>query len=564
VRASLDSEEGRAALLAFAVLGARRWLADGGRSERRRRKQITNNLQRRARTATQNAQASTEDRDFRTALIPASGERGPAALRSWLPFRVPPHAATSATLAGTYPFLAEAGLGTKGVLIGTDRFSGGSFVYDPWELYHQGVLTNPNALLAGVIGTGKSALAKSLATRSLAFGIRVYVPGDPKGEWTAVTRAVGGTAITLGQGQPTRLNPLDEGRRPAGLTDTQWATMVWARQRDLLGVLAETVLGRPLQPVEHTALDAALHAATRTAAVPTLPDVVAHLLAPDAATTDDATLLRVEGRDVAHALRRMVHGDLAGLFDGPSTIRFDPDAPMISLDLSGVTGNDTLLSLVMTCASTWMEAAILDPDGGRRWVIYDEAWRVMRHPALIRRMQTQWKLSRAYGIANLMVIHRLSDLDAVGEHHSEARALAQGLLADCSTRIIYRQETDQLDQSAAALGLTETERDYLTSLEVGEGLWRIRDRGFVVQHQMTAPPRPNGPDRTHGNRGNQWLSHKLGRQTLRFVARSCGARSISHGRIRSASHLGRVRAASTVLVSPQADEWWREAERLRR
>ena len=83
------------------------------------------------------------------------------------------------------------------------------------------MLTNPNALLAGVIGTGKSALAKSLATRSLAFGIRVYVPGDPKGEWTAVTRAVGGTAITLGQGQPTRLNPLDEGRRPAGLTDQQ-------------------------------------------------------------------------------------------------------------------------------------------------------------------------------------------------------------------------------------------------------------------------------------------------------------------------------------------------------
>jgi len=346
------------------------------------------------------------------------------------------------------------------------------------------VITNPNVLLAGVIGTGKSALAKSIATRSVAFGIRVYVPGDPKGEWTAVTRAVGGTAITLGQGQDTRLNPLDEGRRPAGLTDPQWASMVWARQRDLLGVLTETVLGRPLHPVEHTALDAALTATTRTPGVPTLPDVVAHLLNPGEGT-DDAGLLRVEGRDVAHALRRMVHGDLAGLFDGPSTVAFDPDAPMISLDLSAVTGNDTLLSLVMTCASTWMEAAILDPDGGKRWVIYDEAWRIMRHPALIRRMQTQWKLSRAYGIANLMVIHRLSDLDAVGEHQSEARALAQGLLADCSTRIIYRQETDQLAQSATALGLTDTERDTLTSLGVGQGLWRIRDRAFRIQHQLT-------------------------------------------------------------------------------
>ncbi len=454
------------------------------RSERRRRKELTTLKRRRARAAAAGARPAKEKPDKQAGAIPASGEPGPAALRSWLRFTVPPHAATSATLAGAYPFLAEAGLGTHGVLIGTDTRSGGSFVYDPWELYRQGVITNPNALLAGVIGTGKSALAKSIATRSVAFGIRVYVPGDPKGEWTAVTRAVGGTAITLGQGQDTRLNPLDEGRRPAGLTDTQWASIVWARQRDLLGVLTETVLGRPLYPVEHTALDAALTATTRAPGVPTLPDVVAHLLNPDQGT-EDAGLLRVEGRDVAHALRRMVHGDLAGLFDGPSTVAFDPDAPMISLDLSAVTGNDTLLSLVMTCASTWMEAAILDPDGGKRWVIYDEAWRIMRHPALIRRMQTQWKLSRAYGIANLMVIHRLSDLDAVGEHHSEARALAQGLLADCSTRIIYRQETDQLAQSATALGLTDTERDTLTTLGLGQGLWRIRDRAFRIQHQLT-------------------------------------------------------------------------------
>ena len=54
-------------------------------------------------------------------------------------------------------------------------------------------------------------------------------------------------------------------------------------------------------------------------------------------------------------------------------------------------------------------------------------------------MQSQWKLSRALGIANLMIIHRLSDLEAVGNADSEARALALGLLADCSTKIIYQQ-----------------------------------------------------------------------------------------------------------------------------
>ncbi|MEV0501783.1 hypothetical protein AB0I84_29885 [Streptomyces spectabilis] len=39
----------------------------------------------------------------------------------------------------------------------------------------------------------------------------------------------------------------------------------------------------------------------------------------------------------------------------------------------------------------------------------------MHHPGLLQRMQSQWKLSRGLGIANLMVIHRLSDLVTAGD-----------------------------------------------------------------------------------------------------------------------------------------------------
>jgi type IV secretory pathway VirB4 component len=149
-------------------------------------------------------------------------------------------------------------------------------------------------------------------------------------------------------------------------------------------------------------------------------------------------------------------------------VSFDPNLPMVSLDLSRIQGSDQLIAMVMTCASAWMEAALSDPEGGQRWVIYDEAWRLLRQPALLARMQSQWKLSRGLGIANLMIVHRLSDLDAVGSAGSEARASALGLLADCSTKIIYQQESSEAPHTADVLGLSVTERAQLPDLQRGE------------------------------------------------------------------------------------------------
>jgi hypothetical protein len=224
------------------------------------------------------------------AYLPWNGELGEQALRTYRRLKVEPHRATSEVLAGAYPFLAESGLGSEGVLIGQDAWSGAGFVYDPWVLYRLGVLTNPNCLLAGVVGRGKSTLAKSIATRSIAFGRKCYVPGDPKGEWTAVSRSVGGQAIALGDGVAARLNPLDEGPRPAylanpdgdqvTLSDAAWAQMVRQRRRELLRSITEATLARLMGPVESTALYAALDEAVATNSVATLPHVVSAMFDP--------------------------------------------------------------------------------------------------------------------------------------------------------------------------------------------------------------------------------------------------------------------------------------------
>ena len=103
----------------------------------------------------------------------------------------PAHRATTAHLQAVYPFVAEGGLGGRGPLIGKDLL-GGSFCFDPWDLYRQGLLTNPNLIIMGQVGRGKSTLVKALIWRQVAWGRQAWIV-DPKGEYGPLARACGAT-----------------------------------------------------------------------------------------------------------------------------------------------------------------------------------------------------------------------------------------------------------------------------------------------------------------------------------------------------------------------------------
>jgi type IV secretory pathway VirB4 component len=120
----------------------------------------------------------------------------------------PGHRATTRHLQAAYPFVAEGGLGGRGVYVGVDA-SGGSFVYDPFALYGEGLLRDPNMVVLGQVGFGKSALLKAYLLRQSVFGRRAFVL-DPKGEYGELAEALGGVSVKLTPGGSVRLNPLTE------------------------------------------------------------------------------------------------------------------------------------------------------------------------------------------------------------------------------------------------------------------------------------------------------------------------------------------------------------------
>lgn len=411
--------------------------------------------------------------------------------------RVPAHHVTTRHLGAAYPFLAEAGLGHRGVLVGRDLL-GGSFVHDPFELYAAGVVSNPNLIVFGQIGRGKSAFVKTYLWRQAVFGRRAWVV-DPKGEYAPLASAWGVPPVALRPGGRVRLNPLDpaptvgetaDAGGPVGIVDPD------GRRSALLASLAAACLGRPVLPRERAAADLALASACADG-VPTLPAVVDALLRPTAEAarsirTDRARLLE-DGRDVALELRRLVHGDLRGMFDGPTSRGLDLGAPLVVLDLSALYDSPAL-GILMACATAWLQAALARQAaaraGGRGQhvlVVVDEAWAVLANLGVARWLQASWKLSRAYGVANVAVLHRLSDLQAVGARGSEQVGLASGLLSDSETRVVYAQSPGEVAAAGEPLSLSPTEAELLPQLRRGVALWKVGRRSFLVQHLV-------GPD----------------------------------------------------------------------
>ena len=391
---------------------------------------------------------------------------------------------TMAHLCSVYPFHADAGFGERGVLLGANVTGGlAGFYFDPFEFYTERHLTNPNMIVMGSVGFGKSATVKALVRRLKAvYGEGRYLAIiDPKGEYTSVAADLGLATLKLHPGGAHRVNPMDPG---GGDTDGS----VIARQT-LAAQLVAGVLGRDLSPLEDAVLGWAIEQRCRSGRPFTLRDLSAEILDPP---DELVRLSRHTPLELARATSPVTFArdtpctrTLRGMFDTTTNDTVDGDhGPGVVLDLSAVYGNADALPLVMVAATHWLSGALRGRPARRSIQVIDEAWAAVRHGAAY--FQSSLKLSRTYGVATVLVCHRPSDLTAQADDGTTAAKIAAGLLSDIQTRVLLRQPPEQVAAAAEMFDLTERERDWLGQLVQGRAIWRIGARSAVVHTAMTA------------------------------------------------------------------------------
>jgi type IV secretory pathway VirB4 component len=371
------------------------------------------------------------------------------------------HRDTTAVLGGAYPFLTGKPA-DDGMFIGHDTVTGERYCFDPWQLYQQQIVSNTNIAIVGNIGWGKTNTAMAIALRGIATGHRVLVPGDPKNDWTRLAEALGGQAIRIGPGMPERLNPLDLGTPPPGADEQAWRHQAEQRRSALMVAIVETLAPSltPLHPEARETLTAATGFACNANTTATLHHVVTALAAERG---EHAAPIRA-------ALGELCAGPLTGMLDQSATATPDPSSPIIAVGTAAVADNDLAHTLAVLTATSQLDGAT---GAGRRFVIYDEAWRILAAPTHLGRVNAELRLSRARGTSTVLITHALSDTDKAADAGSSAAATARGLVALCDTRIIFRQAPGETDRTATELALTNPERGALADLGKGEALWKI-------------------------------------------------------------------------------------------
>ncbi|ONI48504.1 ATP-binding protein [Streptomyces sp. IB2014 011-1] len=401
--------------------------------------------------------------------------------------------------AGLYPFILGGGLPPEGVPIGYDQLTHELVCFDP-SGWIGSLVTNPGVWIMAQPGVGKSAIAKRICLVYSAYGYKIVVPGDVKGEYADLVGELNGQVVRIGRGLD-RINPLDSGplrkvlptlapgRRDALLAE------ITGRRSELLHALLTTEMDRRPDSTERNVIEHAIRlvgAAHVGESDPIIPDVVkvlrdgpAELRAQLMVDTEDDYRALVRG--VTHALENLCVGPLSGLFDGPTTTPLDLSAPALSVDLSSLlTAGDHVVSAGLLATWAYAYSSI---DSARAVGLMnaplvlplDEMWRALRAgPGIVDAFDSMTRLNRARNEVTLFITHSLRDPESLPTPQDRAKAM--GMIDRCDSMILGALSVGELERVSAQRPLTDAEIALIASWSDSSGT------GLDLANQKRAHP----------------------------------------------------------------------------
>ncbi|WP_084466190.1 MULTISPECIES: hypothetical protein [Nocardia] len=405
--------------------------------------------------------------------------------------------ATTAQVAGLWPWSVGAGAPLIGTPLGSHLHTGAPVCFDPMNWFMRGsFITAPSLFVLGLNGFGKSSLVRRIVLGGIAQGITPLILADVKPDYRKMVELVGGQVIDLGYGHG-KLNPLAAGvlgsvvprleDKPA--LQRQVLQDLRARQVTLIAGLVELVRGARVADFEETLIATALRILYQPGGfTPDKPPIMENLLevivggGPEMmldAGADNSDEYQNAIKGLRRSLRALTQGPFGAIFNGQTSVPIDTGAVAVCIDVSHIPSGDKKLkaAVMLACwadgfASVEAAHVLADADlGPQRYfqVVMDELWQVLGlGDFMVDRVDELTRLQRGLATALIMISHTIKDLQALGSDAAIAKAI--GFLERARAKIFGALPAEEISRLDSTVPFTSAEQEMVTSWSAPQAL----------------------------------------------------------------------------------------------
>ena len=314
------------------------------------------------------------------------------------------------------------------------------------------LLKNPNGLILGTPGSGKSFSAKREITNCYLLTDDDILICDPEAEYAPLVEALHGQVIRISPSSPHRINPMD-----INLNYSEDANPISLKSDFILGLCELIVGGRNgLMPIEKTVIDRAVRmvyrrylADPRPENMPVLGDLYNALRSQREA----------EAQNIATALEIYVSGSLS-VFNGQTNV--DITNRLVCYDIKALGKQLKQLGMHIVQDQIWGRVTANRSAGKATWCYLDEFHLLLKEEQTAAYSVEIWKRFRKWGGVPTGITQNVKDLLSSRE--------VENIFENSDFIYMLNQAAGDREILASRLGISPHQLSYVTHSGEGEGL----------------------------------------------------------------------------------------------
>lgn len=354
-----------------------------------------------------------------------------------------------------FPFISANLTQNVGIMYGINLINNSLVIFDRFSQ------ENANMCVFGTSGSGKSYAVKTHAVRELMMGSDIIII-DPENEYEYLAKAVGGESYKIAVASKDHINPFD---LPVIASDETVGEVFRGHILNLIGLI-KILLGG-LSPMEEVTIDQAI---TLTYASRNISPETDNKFESMPILEDLVNVLNTMegGANLAAKLYKYTKGTYGQFLNNPTNINIRNK--FIVFNINDLEEELRPIAMYILLNYVWNSVKKVLK---KRILIIEEAWLLMKFKESANFMLSFAKRARKYYLGLTTITQDLDDF--LKSPHGIP------IITNSSIKVLFKQSTVTINQLTEALQLTDVEKNLLTQIDIGSGLFLAGDKHTLIQ-----------------------------------------------------------------------------------